>query len=142
MESTSPKNIYQIHYSFERLKEIFLNNLDYCKSKLEELLQKEAYQIKKENNNIIFHFNIMDIFKFDIKLLSQKENLDYNFLPDNIKKIIDKNELTLGIDLGTTYSAASVVIDKNIIIIPNDFCQLSTPSYISFIDGKNILLVN
>ena len=140
MESTYPKNIYQEHYSFERLMEIsdiFSKNLGYCKERLEELLlNKNSYQIEKENNNLIFHFNLF-IFKFDIKLVSKEENFNYNSLPDNIKTIIDKNELTLGIDFGTTNSSASVVIDKEVIIIPNDFGQKSTPSYISFIDDKN-----
>ena len=36
-----------------------------------------------------------------------------------MKKIIDNNELILGIDFGTTYSCASVMLDDKKIIIKN-----------------------
>ena len=50
-----------------------------------------------------------------------------------MKKIIDNNELIIGIDLGTTYSCASVFIDNNLIVIPNSLGARTTASYVSFL---------
>ena len=55
-----------------------------------------------------------------------------------MKKIIDQNQLILGIDLGTTYSCAAVMIDNNIIMIRNSLGSTTTPSYISFIDKNEV----
>ena len=55
-----------------------------------------------------------------------------------MKKIIDDNELILGIDLGTTYSCASVMIDKNIIMIRNSLGSTTTPSFIAFLNKKEV----
>ena len=55
-----------------------------------------------------------------------------------MKKIIDRNELILGIDLGTTYSCASIMIDKNIVIIPNSLGIRTTPSYVTFLSENKI----
>ena len=55
-----------------------------------------------------------------------------------MKKIIDRNELILGIDLGTTYSCASILIDKNIVIIPNSLGIRTTPSYVTFLSENKI----
>ena len=76
------------------------------------------------------------MFVFDLELPRKEENFNYESLPENTKQIIDKNKLTIGIDFGTTYSTASVIIDKEIINIPNDFGKLITPSYVTFIDDK------
>ena len=55
-----------------------------------------------------------------------------------MKKIIDKNELILGIDLGTTLSCASVMIDKNIIMIRNSLGSTTTPSFIAFLSKNEV----
>ena len=53
-----------------------------------------------------------------------------------MKELIDNDGLILGIDLGTTYSSTAIIIDKKLIVIPNEFGLLSTPSYISIIDDE------
>ena len=53
-----------------------------------------------------------------------------------MKNLIENNELILGIDLGTTYSSTAIIIDEKLIVIPNEFGLLSTPSFISIIDDK------
>ena len=53
-----------------------------------------------------------------------------------MKELINNNELILGIDLGTTYCSTAIKIDEKLIVIPNEFGLLSTPSYISIIDDE------
>lgn len=52
-----------------------------------------------------------------------------------------KNEnIVIGIDLGTTYSCVTYWKDNNVIVIPNDQGQMTTPSYVSFSkSGKRIV---
>ena len=55
-----------------------------------------------------------------------------------MKKIIDKNELILGIYLGTTYSCAAVMIENNVIMIRNSLGQTTTPSFIYFLSKNEV----
>ena len=50
-----------------------------------------------------------------------------------MKKIIDQNDLILGIDLGTTYSCGAIMIEQKIIVIENSLGLRTTPSYVSFL---------
>lgn len=48
--------------------------------------------------------------------------------------------VVIGIDLGTTYSCVTYWKDNNVVIIPNDQGQMTTPSYVSFSkSGKRIV---
>ena len=53
-----------------------------------------------------------------------KDNIEYSDLSDEMKKIIDNNVL------------ASIMIDNNIIIIPNSLGKRITPSFLAFF-GEN-----
>ena len=55
-----------------------------------------------------------------------------------MKSIINNNELIIGIDLGTTYSCASVMLDNNIIVIQNSLGLRTTPSYVLFLENNKI----
>ena len=55
-----------------------------------------------------------------------------------MKKIIDNNELILGIDFGTTYSCASVMLDDKKIIIKNSLGERTTPSFVLFLEDNKI----
>ena len=46
--------------------------------------------------------------------------------------------MIVGIDLGTTYSSAAIMIDDNIVMIRNSLGSTTTPSYISFINKDEI----
>jgi len=46
----------------------------------------------------------------------------------------------VGIDLGTTTSVVSTVLDKEIVIIPNKKGQMIIPSVVSFIDNNRIIV--
>jgi len=49
------------------------------------------------------------------------------------------NKYVIGIDLGTTNSAAAVMINNNVEIIPNDLGHRTTPSYVSFTNDEYIV---
>ena len=75
--------------------------------------------------------------------MNEKKNeidINYEVLSEEMKNIIDKNELIIGIDLGTTYSCASVFIDKNFIVIPNSLGARITSSYVSFLSENKIFV--
>ena len=57
-----------------------------------------------------------------------------------MKKIIDDNELILGIDLGTKNSCASVMIDDKIIMIRNSLGSTIMPSYLAFINKNEVCI--
>ena len=108
-------------------------------SDLDYLFKEENYIIEEIKENIYFIFQykgrkitfILDEIDDDVKI-------SYDSLSEYMKKIIDDNQLILGIDLGTTYSCAAVMIDKNIIIIRNSIGSTTTPSYISFMSQNNV----
>ena len=72
-----------------------------------------------------------------IELRINHENF-YDSLSDKMKAIIDNNELILGIDLGTTYSCASVMLDKNKIVIQNSLGLRTIPSFVLFLENNKI----
>ena len=76
--------------------------------------------------------------KFVLDKVNEEGNIFYNSLSDRMKDIINKNELILGIDLGTTYSCAAVMIDNNIVMIRNSLGLTTTPSYISFLNRNEV----
>ena len=48
------------------------------------------------------------------------------------------NSPAVGIDLGTTYSCASVMLEHRIVIIENSLGQRITPSYVCFLKSNEI----
>ena len=68
------------------------------------------YIIHSREENITFHL---------IEIKEEEIKIDYNSLTPEMKEIINKDELILGIDFGTTFSCASVILDDNIIVIEN-----------------------
>ena len=108
---------------------------DYLVLKLESESGKYSI-LEKEEEDVTIQFKKNDI-KFILDNI-QKVDISYESLSDYMKKIIDQNQLILGIDLGTTYSCAAVMIDNNIIMIRNSLGSTTTPSYISFIDKNEV----
>ena len=113
-------------------------NLEDALDDLKDLF-KENYIIEEKDEKIYYTIKFK---KYDIKFILDKfkdeENILYNSLHDGMKKIIDDNKLVLGIDLGTTYSSAAVMIDKNIVMIRNSLGLTTTPSYISFLSKNEV----
>jgi len=114
------------------------NNLENAIEDLSYLFENE-YSIEENEETITFIIKYRrDLIKFVLDKVEDKIDLSYDSLPDQMKEIIDDNQLVLGIDLGTTYSCAAVMIDKNIIMIRNSLGSTTTPSYISFVDRNEV----
>ena len=113
-------------------------NLEDAPNLLYDLFE-EIYSIEKKEETLEFIINYKKRkIKFILDIVKEEENILYDSLLDGIKKIIDNNELILGIDLGTTYSSAAVMIDKNILMIRNYLGLTTTPSYISFLSKNDV----
>ena len=84
---------------------------------------------------------IIDIFGKNVSFslqLSEKGNELYNSLSKEMREIIDKNEIIIAIDLGTTNSCASLMLDNEIITIENSLGLRTTPSYVCFLDHNQV----
>ena len=139
LESESGK--YSKQYNLEQLKQIdrYFNmsrNLEDAQKDLNELFGEKYSILEKDEEDVTIQFKRNNI-KFILDNI-QKVDISYESLSDYMKKIIDQNQLILGIDLGTTYSCAAVMIDNNIIMIRNSLGSTTTPSYISFIDKNEV----
>ena len=139
LESESGK--YSKQYNLEQLKQIdrYFNmsrNLEEAQKDLNELFGEKYSILEKDEEDVTIQFKRNNI-KFILDNI-QKVDISYESLSDYMKKIIDGNQLILGIDLGTTYSCAAVMIDNNIIMIRNSLGSTTTPSYISFIDKNEV----
>ena len=55
-----------------------------------------------------------------------------------MKTIMRNEKIILGIDLGTTYSCASVMLDDEIVMIENSLGLRTTPSYVCFFEKDEI----
>ena len=124
-------------YELEKLKEfeLLLNpkTLQDAIEEIKDLLDKQfSIEEKGKNLELIFPHKRHPI-NFMLNQIDDNIDISYDNLSPEMKKIIDNNELVLGIDLGTTYSCASVMIDKNIIIIRNSLGSTTIPSFIAFL---------
>ena len=144
LEFNNSNQVYINNFSFENLKQInkYFKQFDWlneCKEKLERFINKHKYTIEKINNMINLNINYdedEEPIKIELLLQDTSNNIEFNSLSNKMKELIYNNELILGIDLGTTYSSTAIIIDKQLIVIPNEFGLLSTPSYISIIDDE------
>lgn len=73
-----------------------------------------------------------------MKKIDKDNELSYDSLSEEMKKIINDNELILGIDLGTTYSCSCVMLDHRVVVIENSLGQRITPSYVCFLKKNEI----
>ena len=141
----NPEKIFQNSFNFIESKN-FHKSLKGCES-IEEVKENllnifyEKIPKAEQNENgvsLITSFLRQNISIPLKKLDKGNDDLNYNSLSPEMKKIIDDNEIIIGIDLGTTYSCASVMIDEHIIIIENSLGQRITPSYVCFFDPNEI----
>ena len=144
LESDSEK--YLKKYNLVQLKNMsgyFLESND-LKTALRDLndLFEFDYSIeeKEETINLDIKYTKSRRIVFILDKIKEKIDLSYDSLSDEMKEVINTNNLILGIDLGTTYSCASVMIDKNIVMIRNSLGSTTTPSYV-FFHNKNEVYV-
>ena len=143
LESDSEK--YSKQFTYENLlsNEKYFKQAENIEEALDLLIElfSEKYSIVEKGEALEFSINYKKReIKFILDKCKEEENILYDSLNDGMKKIIDDNELCLGIDLGTTCSSAAVMIDKNIVMIKNSLGLTTTPSYISFL-SENLVYV-
>ena len=136
---------YSCSYEFNKLQEFkyfkMSDNLDEALNDMNTLFNKNKGKLSIEQKENILEL-VIPFHKGDMKFLLNKiddnMNISYDNLSPQMKKIIDDNKLILGIDLGTTYSCAAIMIDKDIIMIRNSLGSTTTPSYISFLKKNEV----
>ena len=136
---------YSGSYEFNQLQEFkyfkMSDNLDDALKDMNKLFNdyKDKLSIEQKDKilELVIPFHKGDM-KFFLNQIDDNMNISYENLSPQMKKIIDNDELILGIDLGTTYSCASVMIDKNIIMIRNSLGSTTTPSYIAFLKKNEV----
>ena len=138
--NSNPQKIFRNAFTREKLIGIdrYFRMVDSIQEEIgifKELLDAKNYKIENKNDDevqLILSYNKNNYIFIPLLKYNFEKELDYSKLTNETKKLIDNNELILGIDLGTTYSCAAVMIDGKIIIIENSLGQRSIPSYVSF----------
>ena len=146
IELESDTERYLKEYKYAQLKSInryfnMSNNLEEAFKDLNDLFTNEYSIEEKENEDcLILTIKIKGgiIFILDKMEENPDINIKYDNLSDEMKEIIDNHKLILGIDLGTTYSCAAVMIENNVIMIRNSLGQTTTPSFIYFLSKDEV----
>ena len=142
-EDNNPEEILQNSFNIAELKNLHKSlkaseNLEEARDMLLEIFTNKITVQKIENGvtlNIKYANKVLSI---TLKKMDKDTDLSYKTLSEEMKKIVDNNELILGIDLGTTYSCACVMLDHHIVIIENSLGQRTTPSYVCFLKSNEI----
>ena len=144
-ENRNSDNIFQNSFILEDIKQLHLffqgfQNIDQAKEFLLPILKtNNLIRAEKSGQDISLIINIYGKeSSLLIKKIDKNFDISYDSLSEEMKKIIDNNGIILGIDLGTTYSCASVMLDEHIIIIENSLGLRSTPSYVCFLSPNEI----
>jgi hypothetical protein len=144
-ELESPEKKYSNSFSLDDLKGIYnlffrvRDDINDAFSDFNYLL-KENFSIEEGKGfaNYIIHSREENITFHLIEIKEEEIKIDYNSLTPEMKEIINKDELILGIDFGTTFSCASVILDDKIIVIENSLGKRTTPSFVLFLDDGKI----
>ena len=100
-DDKDPDKIYQNGFNFAQLKsfhKIFkgCEDLEEAKTQLLEILNEKKPQIEKNKNNLSFIMNILGkIITIPLKRLDKEFDLSYDSLSEEMKSIIDKEEIIL-----------------------------------------------
>ena len=143
-QDNNPDKILQNSFNLAELKSLHKSfksyeTLEEMRDNLLEILSDNKLTVQKKENGVILNKNFLkQNLSIPLKKIDKDNDLSYNTLSEEMKKIIDNNELILGIDLGTTYSCASVMLDHRIVIIENSLGQRITPSYVCFLKPNEI----
>ena len=144
-ELESPEKKYSNSFSLDDLKKIY-NSFFRVRDDINDAfsdfnyLLGQKFSILEGNGfaNYIIHSREEDVTFHLIEIKEEEIKINYNSLSTEMKEILAKDELILGIDLGTTFSCASVVLDDKIIVIENSLGKRITPSFVLFLDVNKI----
>ena len=125
VEYRYPKKIFINNFSYDNLIQInkYFKQFDTIEECLADI-KSNQYKIEEFDNHIILNIiynEKKEPIKIQLNLKDISNNIEYNTLSNEMKKIIDEDKLILGIDLGTNYSSSSIIIDDKLINIPNEF---------------------
>ena len=150
LDSHNPNKIYQNGFILSEIRDFHMffqgfKNLQEANETISQILKNPSYQKKIEQNenenNISLIINFLDEeISIPLQKVVKQSELNYNTLSQEMKYIIDNNEIILGIDLGTTYSCASIMLDDQIIMIENSLGLRTTPSYVCFFEPDKICI--
>ena len=103
-------------------------------------LFEEKYSIEEKEKCLFLTIKKKNDIKFILDKIDENFDIDisYDHLSDKMRKYVDENELVLGIDLGTTYSCAAVMIEDKIVMIRNSLGLTTTPSFIYFLNKDEV----
>ena len=148
LEPTNNKNenIYQNSFTLSESKNLHRSFLGYdeledIKNEIEDLLVDGEITVEEKENNIFLNIKWRNKeVSIPLKKYDEKTFITYDKLSEEMKNIIDNNEIILGIDLGTTYSCASVMLDKTVFMIQNSLGLRTTPSYVCFLEPNKVCI--
>ena len=142
-EIKDPETIYQNHFQLPEIQNLCLffsafQTLEIARQQISNIIATSEKKVLINENNISLDITMFGQ-KISFPLIKlEKNNEFYNSLSSEMKEIVKNNEIIVGIDLGTTYSCASVMLDNEIIVIENSLGLRTTPSYVCFLEHNRI----
>ena len=140
------ENIFQNSFTLQESKSLDQSlsgykELEDIKNEILDLLFDGEIKIEEKENEIFLNIKrrIREI-SIPLKKYDEKTYITYNTLSDEMKRIIDNNKIIIGIDLGTTYSCASVMLDNKVFMIQNFLGLRVTPSYVCFLEPNKVCI--
>jgi L1 cell adhesion molecule like protein len=139
---TSENNRSRVNAALESAKKCYKNEMD-------KYLENNIYftEAELENRHGISADLALKVLreKIDNISLKHEEKLknSLKIIYDQYQKtnkLNDKNINAMGIDLGTTYSCAAIVIRGKVTFVPNGRGRTTTPSYVSFNDSGDVMV--
>ena len=149
-EDNDPDKVFQDSFNLFQIQNFHpffkgFPTLEEAKKQITNILIGNANQNKIQKNqdensvSIVINMFGSEIL-IPLKKYLKEKNFNYNNLSQEIKNRIDNDDIVLGIDLGTTYSCASIMLDEHIIMIENSLGLRTTPSYVCFFESDKICL--
>ena len=149
-EDNDPDKVFQDSFNLFQIQNFHpffkgFPTLEEAKKQITNILIGNANQNKiqknQDENSVSIVINMFgNEILIPLKKYLKEKNFNYNNLSQEMKNKIDNDDIILGIDLGTTYSCASIMLDEHIIMIENSLGLRTTPSYVCFFERDKICL--
>ena len=149
-ENNDPEKVFQNSFILSQIQKLHMffmgfQTLEAAKNQLTNILINNSNLnkiIKNEDENSVSL--VLNMFGNEISITLKKyikeRDFNYDTLSQEMKNKIDDGDIIIGIDLGTTYSCASIMLDDQIIMIENSLGLRTTPSYVCFFEPDKICL--